>query len=150
MGEELGPSCLASRLFLFDENVTPIGRALRAVYPTQVAVSQDVPELGRGADDEIHVIPWLLERNAVWVTQDWHRYRNREQARWLHSQGVSVAWFRLSGVRALRVEGFLVVGAKAMPKLIRAYEAPGVRYYTVDANGAITELNVERLLRGRI
>src|SRR5437868_4646084 len=102
MGEELGPSRLESRPFLVDENLTPIGRALRAVYPEQVVVSVDVAQLGRGADDERDIIPWLAAHDAVWVTHDWHRFRNREQARWLYQQGVSVAWFRFRGGRPCR------------------------------------------------
>ena len=69
----------------------------------------------RGADDERDIIPWLSAHDGVWVTRDWHRFRNRAQARWLYEQGVSVAWFRFQGRRAVQVEQLLAVAAEAMP-----------------------------------
>lgn len=43
-------------------------------------MSQDLLALGRGAGDEQDIFPWLKANGAVWVTRDWHRYRNREQS----------------------------------------------------------------------
>lgn len=151
MGEEPGESRLESaRLFLFDENVTPIGRALLHVYRRLIVVSEDVPDLGRGAQDEEHIIPWCVEHNAVWVTKDWRRKRNREQARALYERGVSVTWFRPTGGKEWPVEKLLAVAALAMPRLIRFYREPGTRYATIDDKGAVNELSLERLLRGNI
>jgi predicted nuclease of predicted toxin-antitoxin system len=154
MGEEPGQprsesGLGSSRRFLFDENVTPIGRALQHVYSVAVVVSVDTPGLGMGAKDEV-IIPWCSTNGAVWVTKDWRRKRNREQARELHNRGVSVAWFRPSGSREWRIEVLLYVAARAMPRLIDFYSAPGVRYALIDENGSVTELALERLLRGNL
>ena len=71
MGGEPGEGGLtSSRLFLFDENLTPVGRALAQVYREEVRVVATVTELGRGADDDRHIIPWCFANNAVWVTKD--------------------------------------------------------------------------------
>jgi len=138
-----------SRLFLLDENLTPIGRALHPIYP-QVIVSEDTEGLGRGADDELHIIPWLKDHDAVWVTKDWHRYRNRAQAKWIYEQGVCVAWFRPFSHREPRLEDLLITFAKAMPKLIRLFDRTGMVYATIDQSGALTELSLARLLRGNL
>jgi predicted nuclease of predicted toxin-antitoxin system len=137
------------RSLLFDENVTPIGRALQHVYREAVIVSVDTPDLGMGAKDEV-IIPWCAANNAVWITKDWRRKRNREQARELYEKSVSVAWFRPSSGREWTIEVLLYVAAKAMPRLIRFYGDPGVRYALIDENGSVNELSLERLLRGNL
>lgn len=154
MGGESGSSSDESRLvssrhFLFDENVTPIGQALEHVYRQAVLVSANTPGLGRGAKDEV-IIPWCATNDAVWVTKDWRRRRNREQARELYDSGVSVAWFRPSSGREWSIEVLLYVAARAMPRLISFYRAPGVRYAIIDENGSVNELPLSRLIRGNL
>jgi hypothetical protein len=94
-GTQTGGVGGGSRRFLFDENVTSIGRALAHVYE-QVVVLEDTDGLGRGADDDKHIIPWCVEHQAVWVTKDWRRRRNPEQA----SSCTSLACPPLGSVRA--------------------------------------------------
>jgi hypothetical protein len=137
-----------TRLFLFDENVTSIGRALAHVYE-QVVVLEDTEGLGRGADDEKHIIPWCVEHQAVWVTKDWHRRRNPEQARQLHHLGVSAAWFRPRGKRELTVELLLAAAARAMPELVRLYASAGVRYAVIDDRGHVTPYALHLFLSSR-
>lgn len=136
-----------SRRFLFDENITSIGRALAHVYE-QVVVLEDTEGLGRGADDEKHIIPWCVEHNAVWVTRDWRRRRNPEQARQLYQRGVSAAWFRPRGKRELTIELLLAAAAKAMPELVRMYVSQGVRYAIIDDRGRVTEYPLHLFLSG--
>lgn len=133
------------RRFLFDENVTPIGRALANIYPT-ITVSQDTEGLGRGADDEAHIIPWCRAHDAVWVTKDWRRRRNREMAKQLYKFGVSVAWFRPHGKREWTLEQLFTVAANAMPRLIEFYSQPGTRYAIIDHPGRVAELPPRLLL----
>lgn len=128
-----------SPLFLFDENVTPVGRALTHVYDV-VVVSEDTDGLGRGADDEEHIIPWCVANNAVWVTKDWQRKRNPEMARQLQRRGVSVAWFRPRRSREATLRQLLAAAAIAMPKLIDFYRKAGTRYVTIDDRGQVHEL----------
>ncbi|MEA2638900.1 MAG: hypothetical protein QOF51_294 [Chloroflexota bacterium] len=149
MGREPSAPELRSR-FLYDENLTFVGRALAHVFRDIIAVSADLPELGRGAKDEEHIIPWLVEHRAVWVTKDWQRARNRAYARQLHDLGVSAAWFRPTGRHELRAEEFLWVAAKAMLVLPGMFPVGVHGYAIIDNFGKVTPLPIGRFLRGNV
>jgi hypothetical protein len=79
--------------FLFDECIAPqIARALSVVQYDAVAV-QDVPDLGRGADDS-EVIRWCRDQGAVLVTADLKMKRPSGYWELLRQSGISVAFFK--------------------------------------------------------
>ena len=57
-------------LFLFDENITGVGRAVRWVWRDRIRLVQDEPGLGRGADDLRDVIPWCAAHRATLFSFD--------------------------------------------------------------------------------
>lgn len=61
---------LATPLFLFDENITGVGRALRWVWGNLIRLVDEERDLGRGADDFRDVIPWCAAHGAILFSFD--------------------------------------------------------------------------------
>lgn len=63
-------SGLAAPVFLFDENITGVGKALRWVWANRIRLVEEEAGLGRSADDLTDIIPWCAARRATLFSFD--------------------------------------------------------------------------------
>lgn len=85
---------MSEPLFLIDEDLIALGRALQAIYPGQVEICGQQGAPARRASDRV-LYAWCRERGAVLVTADFNMLRDAAvlQALLAH-EGLRVLWVR--------------------------------------------------------